>query len=242
MAGETVVTWQPDTGQETLKWSDQGVYYTLIYVSATTPLGKDDLAALAASLTTAPVSANLTPMPATATEIPTLDPNRWNARFPLTPSQASEQAGFDVLIPSKMPGILTFIGTRYDAEHQMVDLFYLLNCGDCDNALQLLEQPAPDGEDCDLCGFLVGDSAPVDPPRETVGTDATIEAVQIGDVTGQYVKGDWVSNNVTGFEWKNDSPIQRLLWEKDGMAFFLYDGTYGGLEKEDLIAIAESLR
>jgi hypothetical protein len=241
MAGETVETWHPDTGQETLKWIEQEVYYTLIYISSITPLGKEGLAALAESLTTESVSANLPSMPATVTPEPTLDPKRWNARYPLTPAQASEQAGFDVRVPSKMLGSLTFIGIHYDAEHNLVRLFYLLNCGDCDNAWYLEEQPAPNGEDCDLCGFFVGDEDSVEGPRHAVGTEATIEAVQIGDVTGQYVKGDWVSNNVTGFEWENDSPIQRLLWKKDGMAFFLYDGTYGGLEKEDLIAIAESI-
>lgn len=244
MAGETVETWMPDTGQETLKWSDQGVYYSIMYISHSIPLGKDRLAVLAESLTTAPVSANLTPLHATATEIPTLDPNRWNAAFPLTPAQASQQAGFDVLVPSKMPASLTFIGVRYDGDHNLVSLFYLLDCGNCDNAMYLIEQPAPNGENCDFCGFLVGDSAAADAnyPRETVGTNATIETVQIGNGTGQYVKGDWVSNNVTGFEWSNDDyPTQRLLWEKDGMAYFLYDGTWGGLAKEDLITIAESM-
>jgi hypothetical protein len=240
MAGETVETWQPDTGQETLKWLDQEVFYTLIYISTASPLGKEGLAALAESLTTAPVTASLTPMPATATLDPTLAPDRWNAYFPLTPAQASEQAGFDVWVPSKMPHILRFIGARYDAEDRMVVLFYLLNCGDCDNGLVLSEQLAPDGADCDLCGFVVGDNE----NNADVGTEATIETVQIGDGTGQYVKGGWKSNNVTGFEWTNVPPFgeeQRLRWEKDGIAFALMDMTWGDLSKEDLIAIAESM-
>ena len=243
MAGETVETWKPDTGQETLKWSDQGVYYTLIYISTSAPQGKDGLAALAESLTTAPVSATLLPMPATATpEIPTLDPNRWNARYPLTPAQAAEQAGFDVWVPSKIPGSMSFIGTRYDAEHHQVALFFLLNCGDCDNAMYIIEQPASNGGDCDLSRFVVGDNEDGTNPCHVVGADAKIETVQIGDGTGQYVKGDWVSNNVTGFEWSNNEyPTQELLWVKDGMAFFLYDGTWGELKKGDMIAIAESL-
>lgn len=243
-SGETVETWMPDTGQETLKWSDQGVYYSIMYISHNIPLGKDRLASLAASLTSVPVLANLTPLPATATSEPTLDPNRWNADFPLTPAQASEQAGFKVWVPSKMPGNLSFISARYDEQFHLVELFYLLNCGDCDNSLYIIEQPATNGEECYFCGFSVGDYTAADAnyPRETVGSNATIENVQIGDGTGQYVKGDWMSNNVTGFEWNNDWPTQRLLWEKDGMAFFLYDGTWGELEKADLIAIAESIR
>ena len=242
-AGETEETWMSDNGLETLRWVDQDTYYTLRYMNPTgTPLGKERLAILAYCLTTEPVSANLTPIPGTITEIPTLAPNRWNARYPLSPAQASEQAGFDVWVPSKMPGSLAFIGIHYDAEHNLVRLFYPLNCGeDCGNSLYLEEQPAPNGEDCDLCGFFVGDEDAVEGPRHAVGTEATIEAVQIGDVTGQYVKGDWVSNNVTGFEWENDWYTQRLLWKKDGMAFLLYDGTWGELEKEDLITIAESM-
>jgi len=243
-SGETVETWMSDNGMETLRWVDQDIFYTLRNVVFDRLLtGKDGLAALAASITTESISANLPPMPATATEIPTLVPNRWNARYPLTPAQASEQAGFEVWVPSRMPGSLTFIGVQYVAEHNLVRLFYPLNCGeDCGNSLYLEEQPAPNGEDCDLCGFFVGDEDAVEGPRHAVGTEATIEAVQIGDVTGQYVKGDWVSNNVTGFEWENDWYTQRLLWKKDGMAFLLYDGTWGELEKEDLITIAESVR
>ena len=238
MAGETVETWKPDTGQETLKWRDQDVYYTLVYISSSTPLGKDRLAALAESLTTAPVSANLPPAPATATPEPTLDSNRWNARFPLTPAQASEQAGFDVWVPSKMPGILSFIGAHYNADYYLVVLLYLLNCGDCDNGLTIYEQPAPNGEDCRLCGFTVGDivTESANPLRGIVGADATIETVQIGDISGQYVEGEWNDG-----KWTLDFPTKRLRWQKDGMAFALTDMTWT-LSKNDLIAIAESLK
>jgi hypothetical protein len=236
-----VETWKPDTGQETLKWSAQEVYYTLIYISHTTPLGKDGLAAIAERMTTGPVSANLTPMPATATPEPTLDPNRWNAIFPLTPAQASEQAGFGVFVPSKMPGSLSFIGVRYDAQYHLVTLFYLRNCGDCDNSLSLNEQPASSGKDCFLCGFEVGDYAieAMTYRRGIVGANATIETVQIGDSTGLYVEGEWDLNNGNP-EWTELFPTKRLRWQRDGMAFEILDYSWD-LIKEDLIAIAENM-
>jgi hypothetical protein len=46
------VTWQPDDPTMTLRWEDGGSTYTLVYYSATIPLTKEDLIALAATMTT----------------------------------------------------------------------------------------------------------------------------------------------------------------------------------------------
>ena len=45
------VTWQPNDPNMTLRWEDNGSIYTLFYYSTTIPLTKDDLIALAASMT-----------------------------------------------------------------------------------------------------------------------------------------------------------------------------------------------
>ena len=49
------VTWQPSDPTMTLRWEDGGSTYTLVYYSKTIPLTKEDLIALAESMTTEPV-------------------------------------------------------------------------------------------------------------------------------------------------------------------------------------------
>ena len=49
------VTWQPNDPTQTLRWEDGGSTYTLVYYSAVIPLTKEDLIALAESMTTDPV-------------------------------------------------------------------------------------------------------------------------------------------------------------------------------------------
>jgi len=49
------VTWQPNDPTMTLRWEDRGSTYTLVYYSTTIPLTKEDLIALAATMTTEPV-------------------------------------------------------------------------------------------------------------------------------------------------------------------------------------------
>ena len=49
------VTWLPDDPTQVLRWEDGGSTYTLFYHSATIPLTKEDLIALAATMTTEPV-------------------------------------------------------------------------------------------------------------------------------------------------------------------------------------------
>jgi hypothetical protein len=49
------VTWQPDDPTSTLRWKDGGSTYTLVYFSRTIPLTKEELVAVAESMTTEPV-------------------------------------------------------------------------------------------------------------------------------------------------------------------------------------------
>jgi hypothetical protein len=49
------VSWQPDDPTSTLRWEDGGSTYTLSYYSTTIPLSKEELIALAETMTTDPV-------------------------------------------------------------------------------------------------------------------------------------------------------------------------------------------
>jgi hypothetical protein len=56
------VSWQPDDFTSTLRWEDAGSTYTLSYYSTTIPLSKEELIALAETMTTDPVEKQ--PLPA----------------------------------------------------------------------------------------------------------------------------------------------------------------------------------
>jgi hypothetical protein len=67
------------------------------------------------------------------------------------------------------------------------------------------------------------------------------EEVQIGGVTGQYVQGGWHSD-CCGWIWGAEPFLKRLRWQKDGMAFEITAMNMNDLTKEDMIAIAESIK
>jgi hypothetical protein len=242
-SGDSSPVWDGSIDAQTLQWVDEGVFYLMTSDGPAFPMDRDAFTALAESLTTEEVAAALTPVPATATPEPTFD---FHLYFPLTLAQVESQAGFNILKPTKLPEFLSFLGTSYDGEHKVAKLFYPIDQNrygyNTDN-LVLSEQLAPAGVDCVLCGFVKGDfaAAEADYSYKVVGADATIESVQIGDITGEYVEGAWYSENDSGMLWHND-PYQKLLrWRANGTAFEL---SFFGMEvaKEDLLAIAESMK
>ena len=239
-AGDSVAVWDGDADEQTMHWVDGGVFYVMQTGGSVFPLDRQALVALAESLTTGPLAAALTPLPPT----PTSDMFDIRSMYPLTLAHAEGQAGFNVLTPTKLPEVLSFIGAKFDAQSKLVRLFYLLDqalWGPNENGLTLSEQLAPNPADCALCGFKVGDINDVwaDDTGSIVGA---IQAVQIGGAPGQYVEGNWEGKNDQGiWAWTPDPQIKRLRWQANGMAFELsYLGTE--INQTDLIAIAESLK
>jgi len=162
----------------------------------------------------------LTPIPATTTP----DPGDIN-NATLTVSEVGQLAGFDVLEPAGLPGILTFVGATFEPEHHIARLFYQYVET---NGLVLREAPLQRTEDCELCG--------------TVGDSAEIERIMIGDNPGEYVEGTWKLTN-DGPVWESDPYLKTLRWQANGIAFeLLYMGPPDSLAKTDLIAIAESVK
>ncbi len=242
IAGEVEMKWNPDIGQEALRWVDRDVFYTLYHLGVDVAFGKDGLAALAASLTAESVSANLAPMPSTPTpEAPGPSPY-----YQLTIAKAEELAGFDLREPALLPQVVSFIGAAYQPEYNLVSIFYLYDQSMMpnDNGLEMNQQPASIGMDCALCGFLIGDLAAIQAAYDgkVVGTNAVIETVQIGSVTGQYVQGVWAADeDDTGMRWHGEFEVRRLRWQADGMAFeLIFWGSQ--ISKEELVTIAESMR
>lgn len=236
-SGQDVATWDPDFGSETLRWVDGDTSYKLLYGSFQKSLNKEGMVAIAESMTSEPI-VNL-PMPS-----PTVDPYAWDPKeyWNLSISEAQEQAGFKLLLPTELPEILSVMGARYEEKHGYVQVNYQTLPGE---SLVLSQQISDNPENCALCDISIGDYNDVEQENpdnlRVVPVDANLEIVQIGTVTGKYVEGVWSGTDCCGWVWDPQPYLKTLRWWKDGMAFEI---AYGGLEleKADLIRIAESIK
>lgn len=238
-----VATWDPNFGVETLRWVEDGISYTMQYSYPPAPLGKEGMAALAENMTTEPVAK--LPMP-----VPTEDPYVWNPSdtYNLSVSEAEQLAGFKLSLPTRLPEIISLVGASYDAEHNVVAVFYLFDqnlYGPNTDGVVLREQIAPNPADCFLCDISIGDynDVPQGNPDNmmVVPADAELETVQIGTVTGKYIQGVWSGTDCCGWVWDPTPSVKTLRWWSNGMAFEInYFGE--SITKADMLTIAESLK
>jgi hypothetical protein len=239
--------WDVNAGEQTLHWVDHGVFFSMEEWGPAAILDQAGFVVLAESLTTEPVSARLTPVPATETPAPVITYN--GEPYNLSVSQAEEQAGFDVLEPKRLPEILSFAGASYEPEQNIVRIFYIEQQPVLPHTfgLTVSEELAPNTADCKLCSMVIGDYGDFLTVKSSmvVGASAVVETVQVGGFTGQYVEGQWGQSN-SGWAWLPYPEIKTLRWQAHGMAFELQ---YSGfsinnevpISKTDLIAIAENM-
>ena len=230
-----VATWNSDETSETLRWVENDISYTLQYYYTTQgPLGKDRLAAIAESMTTELVAK--IPMPATPTATATIviDPNLMTHKIAL----AERQAGLKLMLPPRLPAeVASNGGASYNRGTGVVSVWFTYDDVNL-NGLYLHQQTLPGTDVCALCDAVVGDdsSALLLRGPEIVSASANLQTVQIGDVVGKYYEGVRLGSG----DWKSDPEIKHLRWQVNGRAFELVSlGT--DLQKEDLIAVAESL-
>ena len=234
--------WNGELDVQTLRWVAQGVSISLQMTGKDPRFDREGLIALAVSLTDSPLASSPQPLAAAAT--PTPEPFDFHAVYPLTLAEAEQTAGFIVPSPARLPEALSFLGASYDEEAKSVQLFYQYNRPDMPeltDGLSIRMLILPESGPCRLCGFLVGQYVNKSETAErVVGENATIETIQIGEFTGQYVEGVWSFTN-QGPVYDTTSYMKTLRWQADGMAFEL---SYMGMaiDKEDLITIANSLR
>ncbi len=147
-----------------------------------------------------------------------------NDPFPLEVEDAESQAGFAILEPATLPEGMTFLGSSFDPILKMASFSY--GYAEAERRLLIKQQPVDSVETCELCGL--------------VGASASVEAVQIGDVPGEYALGVWELTD-NGPVWRDDPYLKTIRWQKDNMAFeLIFMGIE--LEKDQLIAIAESMK
>ena len=143
----------------------------------------------------------------------------------LAEGEAAALAGYSVLSPAWLPAGVAFSGASYDANTLAVRQFYQTVES---NGFVLKQTPLDANEEAsELAGV--------------VGASTTVEEVQVGSATGEYVQGVW---NLTenGPVWEDNPWLQTLRWQTDDFAFeLLYMGDPSAFGKTDLISIAASL-
>jgi hypothetical protein len=157
------------------------------------------------------------------------------SNFLLNMDEVSQQAGFTVIEIPSSPAAPTFIGARYEAEYNAVLLLYK-------------------GADYDLLltQRLLGNSQDV----FSIGSNAHVEFVNVGDVQAEYVVGGWsaVSTEVpTGNPtpsstvqitalWDDSLPQFTLRWQVAGFAYELRSNGVNSPSQSQLISWANELK
>jgi hypothetical protein len=217
--GETSARWNPQAAIIRLRWIEDGIWFEMAKfggVESIAYLDGPGLIKLAESLTGNP-----------------------DNPFTLNIKEAESLAGFDVLEPNWLPGVLSFKGAAFEPKEwerkqNTVKLFYSFSSekygsGLETNGVVLTQQPIQSMEDCEIC--------------DLVGTDAEVEKVQIGHTKGEYVIGVWQADEAGNWRWVYEPYLQTLRWQRNNIAFeILYMGPPEEVSKADLITIAESLK
>jgi hypothetical protein len=224
--------WQADPEIKHLRWQVNDRAFEL--TSLGTDLRKEDLLTIAGSITL---------------ETSTPTPEVWDHSFywNLSLPELEKQAGYKLTLPTFLPEMLQFFGARYDDQGKMALVHYEMDeslLGPNTNGLVVTQQIVADPAHCDLCDIVVGDINSIQDRSDylwIVAPEANLETVQIGDVTGKYVEGNWEGTDCCGWVWSPDPYSKFLRWQKNGRAVEL---SYFGEEihKEDMIRIAESMK
>jgi hypothetical protein len=157
-------------------------------------------------------------------------------------AEAEARAGFDLREPTLLPPGYTFSRATYWPDKPSVMLTYTKQLrADNPNIVASL----------DLIQWRGQPSTTNALP--SVGQDADVEIVQVGDVQGQYVIGAWktLSRSTSSPEsgtmseelrlsWDRFFPLQRVRWTNEGTTFDL-QASISSLSKEELVEIAASL-
>jgi hypothetical protein len=136
------------------------------------------------------------------------------ANYQLSLDDAQQQAGFPIMQISPITEKLKLIGTRYEPNYRSVIMLY-------------------QGENYDL--FLTQRSLGNGQDVFSIGQDALVKLVKIGNLQGEYVEGGWKAIslqptsdhqtpqnpiNITAV-WDDSLPQSTLRWQVDQMAYEL---------------------
>lgn len=212
--GDRAATWNPEAPVLRLRWVKDGIWFEMTKfgdVESIEYLDQSGLIELAKNMVYAPAESNANP-------------------FPLTIEEATDLAGFDLLLPS--PEAIEghqFNGAMYDPKSKMVSLSYTIVGGDG----YVIE------------GYMIneqrlGSPQNIFPLQGLVGSSAPIEEVAVGEFQAEYVEGVWELTN-NGPVWRSEPVLKTLRWKTDELFVEIVYGHGNGMTKEDLIKFAESM-
>ena len=140
------------------------------------------------------------------------------------------EAPFAVKVPTYIPEGFTIIDASYDPGANQTSIFI----GTSFDALNLVQTPLEDAEPFDI------------------GESADVTEVQIGDYTGEFVRGVWLARTTTdgdtlsaeGREWDSDFPFEQLVWTDGEYRYWLSSvmGQGTSLSLAEWVSVAESLQ
>ena len=156
------------------------------------------------------------------------------ANFSLSVDNAQREAGFNLKQLTSISEGLKLVGARYDAKVYSVTQLY----EGVDFQLFLTQRPLGHGSDV-----------------FTIGSDAQVKLVMVGDVQAEYVTGGWeavstqpapdstpISMVNISAVWDDSLPQSTLRWQSDGIVYELRSLGEGGLSQSDLINLANGLK
>jgi len=157
------------------------------------------------------------------------------ANFTQSISEVQKQAGFGVKAISILPEGLTFTGSRFDPSYNAVTLLYQGN----NYKLFLTQRPRGNSQDV-----------------FSIGANAIVKLVMIGDIQGELVVGGWKAistqpapENQTPASlininaiWDNDLPQSTLRWQSGDIVYELRSIGMGSPSQSELINLANGLK
>ena len=224
---EGTVSWDPESSPQTLRWEENGIQYTLWFVSAKTidgnpNLDKSALVELAAGLKTPSESEGIASTP------------------DLSMQQAAALAGFSVVELSDMPAGFTFSKAAYSSQFNAVCLYYRYHMDDISPSVVVFESKwaLPSIDEFRTKAFYNGVEVEIATEVETVslnGADGGMATlITTGIEPSKVCGGEEIHAN------------RALLWQSNGKSFVLFafldqlDGR-GYLTKLEMRQLAEGL-
>lgn len=197
------------------------------------PLPPDQIMAPVPSATPEPTHA-LTLQPAdqaaqvtaTATLAPTPGSNPAEMKE-MSLVEAEAAVGFDLYQPLNLPRDYRLKRIFYDAEHQAANLWYASPQASTGEFFQITEGKA---------------LAPL-----SVGADATVETVAVGEYRAEFVRGMWfTADGASQKTWVNDAEVYTIRWQAGDITisilFMLNDRFYPAyLERNEMLAVARGM-
>ena len=141
-------------------------------------------------------------------------------------SAARQYAGFELYQPASLPVDYRLTRILYDSQQQAVSMQYA--------------SPQTVGE-----FFQITQGKNLKP--FTVGADAPVETVSIGDYSAEFVRGGWfVANGASESTWENDANVFTLRWQAGEITLsikFLMNESFSPayLDREQMLEVARSL-